>query len=341
MRYLDRPGDMQAIADMPSLMIFDQRSSDIPRFGFIVPTYKRADLLQYALESILSQQTEERFEILVVDDNPERNDETEVLMTTRFNLPGIVYYKNMVNHRQENNWNKLFLLSRTEWVIMLHDDDMLYPDYMPCMLKAMKSFPKSIGGFFPSFFGHTFNDNILPERTKPNKIKARIIKETDFIQGNVIGAPLGMCVRRDIIEKIGGVNRNSSVAVDYDFFNRLVRETNLVKMYGYPLGIWRILDNVSQKVDTVLYCIDWGDVLKKETLEDCGLGWLMPFYNGYLRAFANQHIESWYKDMGKGTPERSLFRKCSLADKCIFYTVRFLLRSIRMTRCGNKSIDIE
>ncbi len=337
MKYLSRRGDMDEIAQIPSICIFDNLATGGPRFGFVVPTYRRADLLQYALNSILQQDTAVTFEILVVDDNPVRNDETEQLMTSLYNRPGIAYYKNSQNLRQEGNWNKLFELVRTEWVIMLHDDDMLYPDYMTYLQHCMESFPSSIGGFFPCFIGQTFEDDTLPPRSS-SVLNARVIKEVDFLQGCILGAPLGMCVKRTLIHQIGGVNKSSSVAVDYDFFNRLVKAADVVKMYDYPLGVWRIMDNVSQKVETPLFCVHWGDTLKMETLEDCGLRWLAPLFRCYVRGFDRQHICSWYKEMEKGDPDPAVLPKASRWDMVVYKVFRWAFAVNR--RIGRKSCQI-
>lgn len=337
-KYLNRHGDIDEIARIPTINIFNNLTEKVPRFGFIIPTFKRADLLPYAIDSILGQETNEPFEILVVDDNPERDDSTEQLMTSRYNIPGITYYKNTINHRQENNWNKLFALARTEWMIMLHDDDMLFPDYMKYLIECMKYYPNNIGGFFPSFIGGEFTDGQLPERQK-SPIHARIIKEVDFLQGCILGAPLGMCVRRDIVNMIGGVNKHSGVAVDYDFYNRFIKYTNVVKMYSYPLGAWRIMDNVSQKVSTVLFCIDWGDILKMDTLEDCGLDWLAPLFKYYLKGFDEQHIRNWYREMGKEI-DVSTLRPCSSFDKIVYKVFRFFFAIKRRMRKGSQKIDV-
>ena len=340
MKYLDRKGDIEEIAKIPSINILNNLADIAPKFCFIVPTYKRADLLQYALDSILGQETDEKFEILVVDDNPERKDETELLMISRYNMPGITYYKNSKNHRQEGNWNKLFFLSRTEWIIMLHDDDMLYPNYMKYLLKTMNFYSKNIGGFFPSFVGYEFSNDILPDRKKLD-IHARVIKKFDFLRGCILGAPLGMCVRRDLVLELGGVNKYSGVAVDYDFFNRLCKVTDVVKMYDYPLGVWRVMDNVSQRKETVQFCVEWGDVLKMETLEDCGLKWFTPIYISYVRAFDRQHIENWFKSMGKGKPEEGDLKQCSKVDKFFYKVFVAFFAFCRRIRLRNRTIKIE
>lgn len=339
MKYLNRQGDLNETARIKSIPLIYNWSEEAPNYCFVLPTYKRADLLKYAIQSILNQKGLEDYEILVVDDCPDRNDETERLMMSDFNLQNIAYYKHEKNLGQPGNWNKCFELSRTEWLIMLHDDDMLFPDFF-CVLKQLQIlYGNSVGGFFPAVQTHSFNDGVLPKRTQSPVIECKIIKERDFIQGNVIGTgALGMTLKRKKVLEMGGVNIHCGPAVDYDFYNRFARVTDIVKLYGYPLGVWRFLDNVTQKVSSVLCCVDLGDVLKMDTLEDCGLGWTKPLFKHYIKGFDEQHIRNWYREMGRDTYEPGTLRPCSLFDKIVYKAYRLYFAINRRLRRGSKRI---
>ncbi len=338
--YLDRIGDINETAKIKSFSVFNNWSRDVATFCLVVPTFKRATLLRFALRSILCQQNLLDYEILVVDDCPTRNDETETMMCSEFCQKNIAYYKNTKNLGQPGNWNKCIELSRSEWLIMLQDDDMLYPDFFSIIQKFMNLYGNQVGGYFPSVIQHEFVTDILPKREEQT-ITARIIKLEDFIQGNVLGAgALGMTFRRDIAIRIGGCNTNSGPAVDYDFYNRYVREMNVVKLYGYPLGVWRTLENVSLKQSTVLFCINWGDILKMDTLENCGLGWLKPLFKHYLKGFDEQHVRNWYMEMGKDKNTYTS-QPCSVFDIFVYKIFRFFFAIKRRMRKGSQRIFIQ
>lgn len=339
MIYLDKKGDIEKMEITPSTCIINNTTAIIPKFSFIIPTYKRADLLRFAIESCLQQDLGEDFEILIVDDNPERDDETEKLIKKYFNIPGIIYYKNQVNVKQEGNWNKLFLYARTEWIIMLHDDDMLYPDY-GIYLKQIMNLYKSYDGFFPSFIEFQSSSNLLPNR-KEVHITTRVIKMSDFLQGCILGAPVGMCIRRSNALKIGGVSTQAGVAVDYDFYARFAKTGKIVKMYGYPLGVWRIMRNVSLKLDTVLYCVKYGDALKRDTLEYLNLLWLSPLYEHYIKGFDNQHVSSWYISMNKETTNLNNIPCAKIIDQIIYKLFRYYFALRRRLRIENRTIKIK
>ena len=104
--YLGRLGDLGETAKIKSVSVFNNWSRDAATFCFVVPTFKRTELLRFALRSILHQQNLHDYEILVVDDYPTRNDETETMMRNEFCLKDIAYYKNSQNLGQPGNWNK-------------------------------------------------------------------------------------------------------------------------------------------------------------------------------------------------------------------------------------------
>lgn len=340
MNYLDRMGDMPTTSLKPHVCIINNWEKHPPRFCFIIPTYKRADLLRYAISSCMNQEGfKNDCEILVVDDNPTRDDETERLMLSDYNLPKVAYYKNDVNLRQEGNWNKLFQLSRAEWLIMLHDDDMLYPDYLHYTRLTMERYGHEVKAFFPPYLGSEYISDHLPVRNF-QPLVSRVIKKADFLQGYVVAAPVGMCANREAALSIGGVIEASSVAVDYDFCLRLSKIGNIVKQYGYPLGAWRIMENVSQHKKTVLSCMEFGDMVMKETLKDVGLTWLMPLYERYLKEFDNRHLTAWYVAMKKGVPEQEDLNKTGIVDKIVYWLFRSWFTLRRRMRRGKVIMGI-
>ena len=79
---LDYHDSFSEVSKIKSIKIVDNevKSASIT-FG--VPTYKRVNTLRSTLDSIISQNGNYTFNIIVSDNNPERDDETE-----RMILPG-------------------------------------------------------------------------------------------------------------------------------------------------------------------------------------------------------------------------------------------------------------
>jgi glycosyltransferase involved in cell wall biosynthesis len=98
--------------------------------SFCIPTYNRLDTFNHALTSVLSQQGLDTvgYEILVGDDST--NDETKDFLESNYpNDPKIRYLRNSP-HGQFYNLNNLISSAKGEWLIFLHDDDILANNYL-------------------------------------------------------------------------------------------------------------------------------------------------------------------------------------------------------------------
>ncbi|NCB48206.1 MAG: glycosyltransferase family 2 protein [Clostridia bacterium] len=105
----------------------------------VIPTYKRANLLKESIDSVLAQKDFDDYEIIVVDDDPifDTNTETEQLINS-YSTNKLLYYKNKKNLKMVANWNQCFLLSRGKYVTMLHDDDYFHEKFLKAASKVLK-----------------------------------------------------------------------------------------------------------------------------------------------------------------------------------------------------------
>ena len=176
---------------MKSIEIFSSNIPD-PVFTIAIPTFCRSSLLKEAVLSALNQVTDVPYDVIVVDNNPERNDETEQLMEKFKDNPLVGYYKNSSNLGMVGNWNQLFHLAKGQWVSMLHDDDLLFSFYLEVIGKATRrlSIPDVIISNRV-----TSSRRELKADNPPSVIQYRHITPKLFILGNIIGPPVGMCVR--------------------------------------------------------------------------------------------------------------------------------------------------
>lgn len=164
-----------------------------------IPTYKRPGTLKEAIESVLHQKTNVKFKIIVVDNNPDRNDETEEFMKSYKNIGDILYYKNIENVGMSGNWNKCILLAKVDWVILLHDDDLLATNAIKELSKCRFNSFDVVGIQL-----QTFNDgDPLPDIKNPEQLQLKKITIDDNIHFPAL-APSGNLYKRDSIIKVGG-----------------------------------------------------------------------------------------------------------------------------------------
>jgi glycosyltransferase involved in cell wall biosynthesis len=98
----------------------------LPLVSVCIPTYKRPNLLELALRSVLAQDYE-AVEIIVGDDSPDANAERvidDVRSTSQFSMR---YHRNVPKLGQNANVNRLFQEAQGEYLVLLHDDDLLLP----------------------------------------------------------------------------------------------------------------------------------------------------------------------------------------------------------------------
>jgi glycosyltransferase involved in cell wall biosynthesis len=97
-----------------------------------IPTYNRADsYLREALASAVNQ-TYPNIEIVVSDNCS--SDHTEAVVTG-FNDPRIKYFKHARNIGAANNFNFCLEQAQGAYFLMLHDDDLIDPDFVEVCLK--------------------------------------------------------------------------------------------------------------------------------------------------------------------------------------------------------------
>jgi glycosyltransferase involved in cell wall biosynthesis len=112
--------------------------------SIVIPAYRRADVLRRALDSALDQDFAGEYEIIVVDDSATGNSDSSplrsLMSTYCSKFKNIIYYHNMKNLGSSDNWNRCFMLARTQWFCLLHHDDALFSNYLSEMMSFHKFF---------------------------------------------------------------------------------------------------------------------------------------------------------------------------------------------------------
>lgn len=317
-KYADRD-NMAETAKTPSECLKPFGDHPVPKFCIAIPTYKRADLLRFALDSALCQEGFTDYEVLVVDNNPEHGDETEQLMAEYKDNGRVAYYKNAANLGMTGNWNKLYLLARTEWVVMLHDDDMLYPDFMRTMARLVEE-DKEVSCFYSCYNHLRDESNRQPERT-PEPIKVMTLKETDYLTGCHLHAPLGMTLRRAVVEEMGGFNPDFYPSLDFHFHAKLAHYHTVRWLRGYPIATYRWLVNASGKEETLVGWVEKDNHIKRLILNNNPGFFPRCVFDIYLKWFDYLYRKNWYKDMEPTVP----YEKPSILCAPVYYLSKFRL----------------
>jgi glycosyltransferase involved in cell wall biosynthesis len=102
-----------------------------------IPTYNRSGWLRLAVASALSQTYAGL--VVVVADNAS-TDDTEELINS-IDDPRVEYVRRRANLGAQENANRLLAAVSTEFVVLLPDDDLLYPRHLEVTVGALDAYP--------------------------------------------------------------------------------------------------------------------------------------------------------------------------------------------------------
>ncbi len=228
----------------------------------VIPTYKREKLLEEAVISIAKYATGfDGIEIIVLSNDPE--DPMTNLCKRYEDLPFSVV-RNSSNLGMCGNINKCLFVARGEYVAYLHDDDLLIPNFIPQMLKAIYENPDA-DCIIPARYllmgnsewgnnmqkkqlaKHIVSSLLFIKRFKA-KVPYRIRVEDVYRSGrNCFSAPTcGTTFRKKAIVDAGGFPVSWKYAFDFIFFEDFCRK-HKVLLLKEPLGMYRMVESASNE----------------------------------------------------------------------------------------------
>lgn len=256
-------GDYSKIENVPYTLVIDNGIAKDAKYTFLMPTFQRSKDLALALNSVIEQKTELSFNIIVVDNNPERNDETERLMQRNYNnVKHLRYYKNVENLGMMGNWNRLFQLCETTYGILFHDDDVLFNYFLTYMDEILGKHPElsAINSKTIDWDGKSAMD--IPPFVHPKYMTMQTVANNYF--SFRAQAPTGMLFKTKDVRSLGGFNESAYPSSDYAFILSLCLRGLKVAKTSEPLMLYRIANNASSKKETQLKWLYCETEMKKE-----------------------------------------------------------------------------
>ena len=238
-----------------------------PNISIVIPTYKRIDTLKEALDSAIKQEEYGDYDIIVLDNCPDRGDETETMIERDYTqIPNLAYYKNSKNLGMFGNWNRAIELCRGEYMLLLHDDDLLSPYYMRSIMPVLKTHDVDLLKTKQILWTQGAEDRPMFPDCKVEQIPQCLKGELGMIF-NVFGdkwMPSGLLLRKSAALKSGGYNADYYPSSDYAFFAKFLADGFNAYYYNQPLFLYRYFINAYGKVETKIKYLDIDDKIKKE-----------------------------------------------------------------------------
>lgn len=261
-----------------TLLYGDVSAIPNPWVTVFIPTYKRADLLQQALDSVIKQwHTDFLWDVVIVDNEPYDGvmNATEKLIR-KIDNPRILYYRNSENMLPGDNFNRGISLARGEWVTMLHDDDLMIHNTLNNIGKLLRFYGSQkkplgaiMGGYVP--FRHNSKTNmILEDISGINQFWCSVPTDYKVFEHSQNSAMLlfwfgnlpsnGSTFNREAVIKCGGFNESNGICADIILLYNLRKKYGVYSTYA-PMGLYRMGYNVSLKKESVIRTVEGYDQL--------------------------------------------------------------------------------
>jgi len=224
-------------------------------FTLCIPIHGCGKYLKETLDSIANQKGGYSIKVQVlISDNKKYEGENPVIPLLRqYDKLNIAYYNTNVSMTQYDNFNRSIMLCRTEYMSMLHDDDLIVDNYF-CTIEKLLPYLKKhndiavVRGMFKCFYDSS------KVTLSQSKEKVRIWKITNSIITHIgftlIGIPsCGVVFNREALINTGGYNTSYSSSGDAIIGGVLIDKGYKLYAFKNLTGWYRIANNTSLRLD--------------------------------------------------------------------------------------------
>jgi len=223
-------------------------SDSTPLVSVIIPTFNHANLLGKALESVINQ-TYGNWEAIVVDN--QSTDETNQVIG-KFKNSRIQYLKISNGGIIAKSRNLGINVAKGEWIAFLDSDDWWTKDKLEICLKNVDEKIDFIYHKLEIIYDNA-NSYFKTKKNIGRQLNKPILEDlliSEIKNGNAIGNS-SVVVRKDILDKIGGISENNKMVASEDFntWLRIAQITDKFKYIQNKLGYYLVHDKSAQKRD--------------------------------------------------------------------------------------------
>lgn len=223
-------------------------AKEMPLVSVIIPTYKRPDKLDRAIESVLCQ-TYKAYEIIVIDDNnPNTEDRllTEKCMEKYKSNEHIKYIKHDKNRNGSAARNTGIKYSKGKYIMLLDDDDEFLPEKMKAQVLCMEARDNSWGACYTRYYDIDLNGRVV--MTCAEKREGKLLIE-ELKRNLFVHAGSNLMIRKSIVEEIGGFNERFIRNQDVEFLVRILKKYKLAYVPVWGLKVYKHNEKRSTSYD--------------------------------------------------------------------------------------------
>lgn len=190
-----------------------------PFWSVMIPTYNGAKYLKKTLASVLKQDIGSSMMQIEVIDDCSTEDDIEAIVN-EVGQGRISFYQQSKNLGLIGSWNACIQRARGHWVHILHQDDLVMPEFYSKFQTALEN---------NSCIGAAFCRHIFINEEGSQKAVSSVERQTPGILENwleriaveqLIQCP-SIVVRRNVYEKLGGFCPEAGYAADWEMWKRI------------------------------------------------------------------------------------------------------------------------
>jgi glycosyltransferase involved in cell wall biosynthesis len=212
------------------------------RFSIVIPAYNGESYLRLAIRSALGQKRKGD-EVIVVDDAS--TDQTAVIAKSSEWNGSVEYFYNGNSTGFVDAWNRAIARAKGDFVTILHQDDLLHPDYLLHIEKALQLFP-GVKHIYTACNYIDGQGNVIGASLKSHSLEPTLYTGKDYAKNYLDGVILnrhihrcpGVTTSRELLLNQCTYRKEAGHIADDDFFLRVGVFTHVIGI-AYPLASYR------------------------------------------------------------------------------------------------------
>lgn len=235
------------------------------RFSILVPLYNTPiHFLKEMVDSVASQ-TYSEWELCLADGSDEEHGEVGDWCRAYTQKDSRVKYRKLEENRGiSDNTNACMDMATGDFIALFDHDDLLTPD---ALYEAMEVLEKN----WKVDVIYTDEDKINSDSTVYSEPHFKSDFNIDLLRSNNYICHFFM-VRKEIVDKVGGLRTLYNGSQDYDFIFRCVEQARVVYHIPKVLYHWRMHENsTAANPESKMYCYDAGKRAIESHLERMGV----------------------------------------------------------------------
>lgn len=194
--------------------------NQVPAVSVVIPTYNRARCVREAIESVLTQTTND-YELIVVDDGS--TDNTLQVLNEYGKRIRVIH---QANAGVSTARNKGILAAEGKWIAFLDSDDLWNAEKLHRQLKDVATYPEVVAHMVDATItGHGRDTTLFELRGVQSEFERRPVRQRPLVDVLCVQffTPTLM-IRKEAIMKAGLFREEFTIYEDFEFLSRIALE---------------------------------------------------------------------------------------------------------------------